>query len=43
MQRLCKYKLLLANYIKNSTPDHIDYRNLEVTMEIVEKLVRETN
>ena len=43
MQRLCKYELLLANYLKNTDEDHVDFINLENVKEIVENLVKETN
>jgi hypothetical protein len=43
MQRLCKYELLLAKYIKNTTPDHCDYKFLLEVEKIVEKMVKETN
>ena len=43
MQRLCKYKLLLANFVKNTAESHQDYQNLLEAMDILEKLVKETN
>jgi hypothetical protein len=43
MQRLCKYELLLRNYIKNMEPEDLDFQDLKRTVAQVEKLVKGTN
>ena len=43
MQRLCKYELIISKFHKNTEKDHSDYHELDLVMQFVENLVRETN
>lgn len=35
VQRLCKYSLLIDEYLKNMENDHIDYKMIEETTVLV--------
>lgn len=39
VQRLCKYGLIIHEYFRNMEADHIDYKNIGDTFELVDKLV----
>jgi hypothetical protein len=43
VQRLCKYGLLIREYHRNMEPDHIDYKDVDKTSDLIEILVQETN
>lgn len=43
VQRLCKYGLIVDEYLRNMEKDHIDYSDIEITSDVIDKLVHETN
>ena len=43
VQRLCKYGLIINEYFRNMESDHIDYKDIEKTSLLINKLVHETN
>lgn len=43
VQRLCKYGLIVNEYFRNMEPEHVDYRDIEKTLQVITKLVHETN
>jgi hypothetical protein len=43
VQRLCKYGLIVNEYLRNMEKDHIDYQDIEGTSTVIDKLVHETN
>ena len=43
VQRICKYGLIVDEYLRNLEKDHSDYKDIQMTSAIIEKLVRETN
>jgi len=43
VQRLCRYPLLLKEIIKNTPESHVDYNNLKIALQEVEKCVRLVN
>lgn len=43
VQRLCKYGLIVNEYFRNMETDHVDYKDIEKTSLLINKLVHETN
>lgn len=43
VQRLCKYGLIINEYFRNMESDHVDYKDIEKTSLLINKLVHETN
>jgi hypothetical protein len=43
VQRLCKYGLIINEYFRNMETDHVDYKDIEKTSLLINKLVHETN
>ena len=43
VQRLCKYGLIIDEYIRNMEKDHPDFQQIQQTSSLIDKLVHETN
>ena len=43
VQRLCKYGLIIDQYFKNMESEHQDYKEIERTSLLIDKLVHQTN